>query len=354
MHIDIVIPVLNEETYIRKCIESVLAFERPQDTKYRILVLDGGSVDDTKRVVNEISVQHPEVELYDNLGVIQSCALNMSIRKGKGDYLLRLDAHSSYPPDYLIKCLETAQRSGADNVGGVFVTLPGGETYGAKLVQALTTHRFGVGNSGFRLEAHEGPADTVAYGFFRRDIFQRVGMFDERLVRAQDYEMNSRIVKSGGTVWLNPHIRVYYRNQPSFSKFIKKQLQKEAPYNAYLWYVAPYAFVYRHAITALFAAGVIGGCVFAPFNTWIRWPFLAVMLLYSIMAIGSSVQQAVRYRNLLHLLLLPWCFFLYHFMHGVGVLYGLLRLATGTAPVQKIREPWPGAGRFRAWPPNGR
>jgi len=350
IRIDVVIPTLNEEDHIRKCLESVLAFEQPAEVECRVLVLDGGSVDDTKAIVNRILAQHPEVDLQDNPGVIQSRALNIAIKKCKGDYLMRLDGHSSYPAYYLKECLETAQRSGVDNVGGVVITVPGGETYGAKLVQALTTHRFGVGDSGFRVGAQEGPADTVAYGFFKRDVFRRVGLFDERLVRAQDYEMNRRIVASGGTVWLNPQIQVFYQNQSSLWKFLKKQIEKEAPYNAYLWYLAPYAFAYRHAITAVFVLGVIVGFAFSPFNEWIRWLFMAVMLLYAALAIGASVQQAVRYRNVFHVLTLPWCFFLYHFLHGVGVLWGLWRLATGTAPVQKKREPWPGAGRFRAWP----
>ena len=109
----------------------------------------------------------------------------------------------------------------------------------------------------------------------------------------------------------------------------------EAPYNAYMWNVAPYSFAPRHAITAVFASGVIGGLLLSPFFPLVRKVFLAVMALYFVLAIISAVQQAVRYREPRHVLFLPLSFFLYHFLHGLGVIGGLLKLGAGTAPVQK-------------------
>src|SRR4029078_4268271 len=99
-----------------------------------------------------------------------------------------------------------------------------------------------------------------------RALFDRIGLFDERLVRAQDYEMNQRIVAAGGCVWRNPAIQVKYYQQPDLSSFIRKQILYEAPYNAYLCYLAPYAFAVRHAITGVFAFGVLGGVVLSPFS----------------------------------------------------------------------------------------
>jgi hypothetical protein len=143
---------------------------------------------------------------------------------------------------------------------------------------------------------------------------------------------------------------VNYYAQPDLKSFIRKQIVYEAPYNAYLWYVAPYAFAVRHGITGVFAAGVIGGLLLSPFSTIIRMIFFSVMGVYFAIAIAAGVQQAIRYREPRHVIVLPIAFFLYHFMHGVGLLAGLLKLATRTAPVQKADEPWPGAGRLRAWP----
>jgi GT2 family glycosyltransferase len=352
MHsVSILIPCYQERNFIRACLESVRSFELPPDASVEILVLDGMSTDGTRDIVTEISAGDPRVRLIDNPRRTQSAALNLGIPIATGDYVMRLDAHSVYPKDYLALTLETARRTGADNTGGVVATLRRGSGYQSALVQAITTHPFGVGDSGFRTDAAEGPADTVPYGCFKRDLFERIGFFDERLLRAQDYEMNRRISASGGTVWMNPAIRVQYFQQPDLPSFIRKQVVHEAPYNAYLWYLAPYAFAPRHAITGVFAAGVIAGLILSSFSATVKWIFLAVMALYLTLAIISGVQQAIRFREPRHVLFAPPAFFLYHFLHGVGILLGLARLSLGIAPVQGKPEPWPGAGRFRAWPP---
>ena len=350
MHsVSILIPCYQERNFIRACLESVRSFDLLPGTSVEIIVLDGMSTDGTRDIVSEIAAQDARVTLVDNLKRTQSAALNLGIPLARGEYLMRLDAHSVYPKDYLALTLETAVRTSADNTGGTVATLRRGTGYQSALVQALTSHVFGVGDSGFRTDAAEGPADTVPYGCFKREVFEKIGLFDERLLRAQDYEMNRRITASGGTVWMNPKIQVQYFQQPDLPSFIRKQVVHEAPYNAYLWYLAPYAFTPRHAITGVFATGVIAGLILSPFSSVIRWIFLAVMAVYFLLAIISGLQQAIRYREPRHVLFAPIGFFLYHFLHGVGVLIGLLRLATHTAPVQGKPEPWPGAGRFRAW-----
>lgn len=340
MHsVSILIPCYQERNFIGPCLKSVLAFELPQSTTIEVLVLDGMSADGTREAVLDVASTDPRVRLVDNPNRIQSAALNLGISLAHGEYIMRLDAHSVYPTNYLALCLETALRTGADNTGGIVTTMRRGEGYQAALVQALITHRFGVGNSGFRTNAIEGPADTVPYGFFRREIFSKVGLFDERLLRAQDYEMNRRIIAGGGKIWRNPVIDIAYYPQPDFASFIRKQFVFEAPYNAYMWYVAPYSFAVRHAVTAIFALGVIGGIILSPFSHTVRVIFIAVMSLYFVLAILSAVQQAIRYREPRHIVFLPLSFFAYHFLHGIGVLAGLLRLATGTAPVQRQLSP---------------
>jgi succinoglycan biosynthesis protein ExoA len=340
MHsVSILIPCYQERNFIGPCLKSVLAFELPQSTTIEVLVLDGMSADGTREAVLEVASADSRIRLVDNPNRIQSTALNLGISLAQGEYIMRLDAHSVYPTNYLALCLETALRTGADNTGGIVTTMRRGEGYQAALVQALITHRFGVGNSGFRTNAIEGPADTVPYGFFKREIFAKVGLFDERLLRAQDYEMNRRIIVGGGKIWRNPVIDIAYYPQPDFASFIRKQFVFEAPYNAYMWYVAPYSFAVRHAVTAIFALGVIGGIVLSPFSYTVRVIFIAVMSLYFALAILSAVQQAIRYREPRHIVFLPLSFFAYHFLHGIGVLAGLLRLATGTAPVQRQLSP---------------
>lgn len=349
--ITIAIPCFQEAGFIRQCLASVAKFDIPEGTAVEILVIDGMSTDGTRQAVESIAERDKRVRLVDNPNRSQSAALNLAIKLTRGDYLLRLDAHSVYPSDYVTTTLETAHRSGADNTGGVVNTLARGDGYQASLVQALITHRFGVGNSGFRTGAAEGPADTVPYGCFRTALFNRVGLFDERLIRAQDYEMNRRIAAAGGSIWRNPAIRVNYFPQPDIGSFLRRQMTYEAPYNAYMWYLAPYSFAARHAITGVFALGVISGVILSPFFDKVRYVFLAVMALYFSLAILAGIEQAARYRRALHALAAPPAFFGYHFLHGLGLLAGLTKLGLGIAPVQRKKEPWPGAGRLRAWPP---
>lgn len=352
--VSILIPCYQERNFIRSCLDSVREFEVPDGVAVEVLVLDGMSTDGTREIVDEIAKADSRIRLVDNPGRTQSAALNLAIPIATGDYLMRLDAHSFYPKDYLAHCVETALRTDADNTGGVVATLRRGEGYQSALVQALTTHKFGVGDSGFRTDADEGAADTVPYGFFRKDIFSKVGLFDERLLRAQDYEMNRRIIAAGGKIWMNPSIAVQYYQQPDMQSFIRKQFVYEAPYNAYMWYLAPYSFALRHAITGVFAFGVLAGLMLSTVSPLIKIAFLGTMALYFALAFAAALQQAVRYKEPRHAIFAPIAFFSYHFLHGLGVLIGLARLATGSAPVQKKTEPWPGAGRFRAWPvPNG-
>lgn len=350
--VSVLIPCLNERRFIEECLSSVLAFDVPTGVELlEILVIDGGSSDGTRDIVSALAQKDSRIKLIANPRRIQSTGLNAALKDARGDYILRLDAHSLYPRNYLALLVETSLRTGCENVGGLFITQRRDETYQSGLVQALTTHKFGVGNAGFRLGASEGKADTVPYGFFPRHVFDRIGLFDERLVRAQDYEMNRRIIESGGCVWRNPNIHVAYHPPATLQSFLRKQVELEAPYNVYLWYVAPYAFAVRHAITGFFSIGVIAGVLLSPFSRTVRIVFGLVMTLYLVLAVLSAVQQAIRYREPRHVLMLPVAFFLYHFLHGLGLIAGALRLLTGRAPVQKSPEPWSGAGRFRAWPP---
>ncbi len=334
--ISIIIPCLNEERFIKKCIESVLQFEDIEKYDYELLIMDGRSKDNTRNIVEPYTIKNNRIKLIDNPGIIQSTALNIALKQAKGDWIMRLDAHADYPENYLRKLVETSLRTDAVNVGGILNTLPYDSSYSAQLVQALTTHKFGIGNSGFRVRMkEEEEVDTVPFGFFQKVKLEKYGIFNEKLVRCQDYELNCRIKKMGGNIWLNPEVVVNYYNQPNLFKFLKKQLLKEAPYNPYMWYLAPYTFTIRHSITGFFTFGIIIGILLSVFFKWALYAFIAIASFYLIIAIVSSIQQAIRYKKVLHLFTLPISFFLFHFTHGMGIMIGIIKLILGIAPVQK-------------------
>ena len=165
IQIDVIIPVLNEQEYILSCLNSVCNFVLPKNVNLQIFVIDGCSKDETLRIALEFAADKDNIFILNNPGIIQATALNIGIKQSKADYILRLDAHSEYPSDYLANCLETALRTSACNVGGMAITKASSSSLSATLVQAISTSKFGVGDSGFRVGAEEGVRDTVPYGF---------------------------------------------------------------------------------------------------------------------------------------------------------------------------------------------
>ncbi len=211
--VSIVMPCRNEAAYIGACLESVLATDYPLD-RVEVLVADGRSDDGTREIVERCAAQHPCVRLLDNPARITPAALNTAIRIATGDVIIRMDAHGIYPRDYVSRLVDALQETGADNVGGVVVTLPADDTAIARGIALAFSHPLGVGNAYFRIGV-AGPrwVDTVPFGCFRRELFERVGMFDEEMVRNQDDEFNLRVIGHGGRILLLPDVvsRYYAR-----------------------------------------------------------------------------------------------------------------------------------------------
>ena len=169
-----------------------------------------------------------------------------------------------------------------------------------------------------------------------KKIFNKVGLFNELLVRAQDYEFNRRIIKYGYKVWLNKDVSIKYYPKGNIYQIIKKYFLLEAPYNAYMWYLAPYTFSVRHIITLFFVLGIIFGGLLASFSKIIFIIYSFTLLVYFSLAFTSSILLSIKYKKLFLLIFMPFLFFIFHTMHGLGVLYGLIKLFLKLSPVQKI------------------
>src|SRR5688572_7628844 len=198
--VTVILPCRNEARYIGPCLDSILAGAYPADL-LEILVVDGHSTDETRALVKDYAARHPQVRLLDNPARIVPTALNIGIRAATGDVIARMDAHVIYPPEYLPRLVAALEESGADNVGGCVITLPADGTATAQAIAIALGQPFGVGNSHFRIGSPKARfVDTVPFGCFRRELFNRVGMFDEELVRNQDDEFNARIISRGGKI----------------------------------------------------------------------------------------------------------------------------------------------------------
>src|SRR6266566_3956221 len=218
--VSFVMPVRNEQEYIRASLQSLVEQNYPA-SDCEIIVVDGRSSDRTREIIEEIRHQNSQVRCLENPAGIVPTAMNIGIRAARGEVIIRADGHNVYPRDYAANCVKYLEETGAENVGGPWVTLAADESFGARLVAAVLSSPFGVGNSKFRTSREEGFVDTVPFGAFRREIFDRVGMYNEKLVRNQDNELNARIRKAGGRIYLTPALTTYYHPVKNFMGLLK-------------------------------------------------------------------------------------------------------------------------------------
>jgi len=318
--VSVVIPCRNEADYIEPCLDSILAGDYPQD-RIEVLVADGRSTDGTRDVLERYSAKHPTVILLDNPQGTTPAALNAGIRAASGDIIVRMDAHVWYPPDYIARLVRGLQQSGADNVGGVIHTVPAEETPVARAIAMGMSHRFGVGNSHFRVGISAArDVDTVPFGCFRREVFTRVGLFDEELIRNQDDEFNFRLITRGGRVVLLPDVWCRY--------FARRSLRQLARMYYQYGYFKPLVarkvgrvMTVRQLIPSLLVATVSGLAIASPWSSWARGSFLLLISLYSALVLAFSVTglaQGVRCA-----VALTAVFPTLHFSYGVGFILGI-------------------------------
>lgn len=320
--ISVICPIYNEENRIDSCIRSILAQDYPKEDM-EVLFVDGMSDDRTREIIGNYIQQYPFIRLLDNPKRIAPTALNIGIREAKGDIILRLDAHAKYPSDYFTVLVNKLQNSTADNVGGVCNTLPAKDTPICRAIAHAMSSPFGMGNSHFRVGTdHEMWVDTVPFGCFHRDIFDKIGYFDEELVRNQDDEFNGRIIRHGGKILLLPQVVVDYFARDSISKtakmfyqyglfkpLVNKKLQKPT--------------TLRQFFPPLFLAGIVIGGLLSFFSTPIMWIYLSVLVLYILSGILAGLRCTHR---LAEILWMPVVFATIHLSYGCGYWTGLYKL----------------------------
>jgi glycosyltransferase involved in cell wall biosynthesis len=223
--VSVVIPCRNEEGYIARCLDSILASEYPRH-RLEILVADGQSSDGTRSILVRYAALHPAIVLIDNPTATTPAGLNLAVSAASGEIIVRMDAHVLYPADYIPKLVAALEESGADNVGGVLETVPAEDTATARAIAVGLSHRFGVGNSYFRTGVSERrEVDTVPFGCYRREVFDRIGLFDEELIRNQDDEFNFRLITRGGRVVLLPDVLCRYFARRSLPQLARMYYQ---------------------------------------------------------------------------------------------------------------------------------
>lgn len=219
--VSVVMPVRDDAAHLPDAVAAVLAQEYPRELEVVLGV--GPSGDGTETVARELAARDPRVKVVDNPKGVTSAGLNAAIGASTGEVVVRVDGHCELSDGYVRTAVESLEATGADNVGGV--QQAEGATVFERAVAAAMTSRFGVGNARFHYGGRPGPADTVYLGVFRRTALERVGGFDETLVRNQDYELNWRLRDTGGLVWFDPRLRVRYRPRPSLRRLARQYFE---------------------------------------------------------------------------------------------------------------------------------
>ena len=323
--VSVIIPCHNEARFVAVFLDSVLANDYPRDRR-EILLVDGMSDDGTRDVVAAYAARWPELRLVDNPRRSKPAALNIGIAESRGDVIVRLDVHAEYDRSYLSKCVRgLLDNPSADNVGGVRRSKARDDTVIGRAIALSTTHPFGAGNSRYRVGASRPQwVDTVFGGCYRRRVFEKIGGFDETLIRAQDREFNQRLRNSGGKILLLPDIVCTYYARSGFREFGSWIFEAGFwPYYASRladrWIgswrnLAPPGFV-----LALVASAVTA-LVFAPAGLVTA----ALLTLYCGAALACSAPPAWRHRDPALLLALPLVFATTHVVYGIGSLWGLV------------------------------
>src|SRR3954451_6093207 len=270
--VSVVLTVLNEELHLRAAMAAVLGQDYP--AAIEVVMALGPSRDRTDEMAAAIAAEDSRVTTLANPSGRTPEGLNRAIAQSRYSVIARVDGHSELPSDYLRIAVEALQRTGADNVGGLMWAE--GRTPFEHAVARAMTSRFGVGNAPFHVGGEEGPADTVYLGVFRREAIERVGGYDEKFTRAQDWEMNYRVRQTDGLVWFTPKIRVAYRPRGSARALASQyfhygrwryEVMRRHPGSVNLRYLAPPV-----AVLGL-AAGLVLGLI-----GLVAWPWLLLGL----------------------------------------------------------------------------
>lgn len=332
--VSIIIPILNEECYIEKLIKSIL--EQDYDfSKIEIIFVDGNSTDKTVEIINRKITNNIEYRILYNPDKITPKSVNIGIKNSKNDIIIRLDAHSQYPTNYISKCVHYLNTTGADNVGCLVNTYCGG-TIVEKSIAGVLTSKFGVGNSKFRLNSKSGYVDTVPYGTFRKILFEKIGYFNEELLRSEDNEFNYRIRKNGGKVYLFNDISSTYYPRKNVLSLLKMAFQN-GKYATYTNYFIPHSMGIRHFVPLLFVISIIFGIIFMILNIkFIKICFFLELVLYLILDLIFSFKNIKKGFRLC--ILMCFLYPMFHISYGMGSIVGIGKIVMSLLTRRKTNE----------------
>lgn len=323
--VTIIMPVRNEVDFIERSLTALVQQDYPLD-HLEILVVDGDSDDGTRQYVAHYLEQNPSslpqatIRLLNNLARYMPTGFNLALRQARGDIIIVVGGHCLIASDYVRQCIDILAQTGADCVGGPMVTQGG--TYTAQAIAQAQSTPFGVGGVAFRTGQNQGGyVDTVAFGAYRREVFSRIGNFDEELIRNQDDEFNFRLTQAGGKIWLDPSIQSIYYSRATLPR-LWRQYYQYGLYKVRVIQKRKAVPSWRHLVPALFVLSLCLSLIMTVFTGKLRWlgsvvaPYLGANLLATTWAARQNWALGP---------MLPLAFATLHLAYGFGFLAGLCR-----------------------------
>lgn len=320
MKVSVIIPCRNEENFIKPCLLSVINSDYPSDL-LEILVCDGQSTDNTTQIVEGMSKNNPQLRLVDNPYIFTPHALNVGIKSSRGEIIVILGAHSELTPSYVSQCVATLNRlPEAGCVGGMIKNIPLNET--SEIIALAMASGFGVGNVRFRTGGQAGFVDTVAFGAYRREVFEKAGLFNEALVRNQDDELNFRIIKAGYKIYFDPDIRSNYYVRGSWKGLIRQYYQY-GYWKVYVNIMHRQITTWRQVVPFFFVMFILLGALFSILFPAMFPVYLGILSSYFVLSAVNSFKQSNKMKRSLQLM---YAFLLLHLSYGMGFVEGVVWL----------------------------
>jgi glycosyltransferase involved in cell wall biosynthesis len=326
LKVSIVIPTKNEAKYLPRVIDSLLSQDYPQEDM-EILIIDGRSTDHTRDTIEQYRRKAPSIRLIDNPQIYTVFAFNAGIKNATGNIIFFVGAHTEYSPNYVSTVVKYIKEDKAECVGSVACTLPGDETLMAKSIALALSSPFGVGNSYMRIgQKSIRYADTASCSGYKKEVFEKIGLFNEKLIHSQDIEFNLRLRKAGMRILLVPNITSYYYARPDFLSFCKHNFRNG------LWSILPFKYSsiipisIRHFIPLAFVLGLLVSVTFAFFSSIFLYLFYAIAIAYIAANILFSARIYLKTRKMKYLVSMPVTYAALHIVYGMGSMLGIIKL----------------------------
>jgi succinoglycan biosynthesis protein ExoA len=322
--VSVIVPCFNEERRIRQLLDAINDQSFPIN-ELEVVIADGLSTDQTRSLIADYQIEHPDlsIKVVDNIRRVIPSGLNRAIEASSGKYIIRMDAHSIPNREYIQKCVDGLEKGLGDNIGGVWNIKAGSSTWIAKSIAIAVSHPLGAGDALYRIGGVAQVVDTVPFGAFRKELFSRIGMFDESLLTNEDYEFNVRIRQSGGRIWMDPTISCVYYSRPTLWE-LAYQYWRYGYWKAQMARRYPNTLRWRQIIPPVFVAGLVGLVILSLGWYAARWLLAIIVILYTMVLFSIGIQISIKHRSPSIVFGVPLAITTIHFSWGSAFLWSIL------------------------------